>query len=99
MSNIGLRCADKQGAKPFVFAVVCELLGAEQVRHKLGVNATGLSFDSLAFVQRSPDGRSDPMVNAGAIAAASLVPPGDRAAGGHPGRLPARVGGQVSRSG
>jgi glutaminase len=61
-------------AKPFVFALVCQLLGAEQVRHKLGVNATGLAFDSLAFVERSADGRSNPMVNAGAIAATSLVP-------------------------
>jgi len=56
-------------AKPFVFALVCELLGAEQVRQKLGVNATGLAFDSLVFVERSADGRSNPMVNAGAIAA------------------------------
>jgi glutaminase len=60
-------------AKPFVFALVCELLGTEQVRHKLGVNATGLSFDSLAFVERGPDGRTNPMVNAGAIAATSLL--------------------------
>jgi len=61
-------------AKPFVFALVCEQLGTEQARHKLGVNATGLSFDSLAFVERGPDGRTNPMVNAGAIAATSLVP-------------------------
>jgi Glutaminase len=66
-------------AKPFVFALVCEMLGAEEVRQKLGVNATGLPFDSLASVERSPDGRSNPMVNAGAIAATSLVP-GDSAA-------------------
>jgi glutaminase len=66
-------------AKPFVFALVCQLLGAEQVRHKLGVNATGLAFDSLAFVERSADGRSNPMVNAGAIAATSLVPGDDSA--------------------
>jgi glutaminase len=60
-------------AKPFVFALVCETLGAEQARQKLGVNATGLAFDSLSFVERSADGRSNPMVNAGAIAATSLV--------------------------
>jgi glutaminase len=66
-------------AKPFVFALVCEVLGAEQVRQKLGVNATGLAFDSLAAVERSADGRSNPMVNAGAIAATSLVP-GDSSA-------------------
>jgi glutaminase len=60
-------------AKPFVFALVCETVGAEQARQKLGVNATGLAFDSLSFVERSADGRSNPMVNAGAIAATSLV--------------------------
>src|ERR1700751_4847602 len=31
-------------AKPFVFALVCEALGAEPVRQKLGVNATGVGF-------------------------------------------------------
>ena len=61
-------------AKPFVFALVCDMLGDEQVRQKLGVNATGLGFDSLAAVEFSADGRSNPMVNAGAIAAVSLVP-------------------------
>lgn len=30
-------------AKPFVFALVCEQLGAETMRQRLGVNATGLS--------------------------------------------------------
>jgi glutaminase len=66
-------------AKPFVFALVSDVLGAEQVRQKIGVNATGLPFDSLAPVERSADGRSNPMVNAGAIAAVSLVP-GDSSA-------------------
>ena len=61
-------------AKPFVFALVCEVRGAEQARRELGVNATGLAFDSLAPVERGADGRSNPMVNAGAIAATSLVP-------------------------
>ena len=67
-------------AKPFVFALVCEVLGDEEARQKLGVNATGFSFDSLAAVERSADGRSNPMVNAGAIAAVSLVPGGSSAA-------------------
>jgi glutaminase len=64
-------------AKPFVFALVCEALGTEEVRQKLGVNATGLAFDSLAAVERSADGTSNPMVNAGAIAAVSLAPGDD----------------------
>ena len=67
-------------AKPFVFALVCDALGDEEVRQRLGVNATGLPFDSLAFVERSADGRSNPMVNAGAIAAVSLVPGDSNAA-------------------
>ena len=44
------------------------------------MNATGLAFDSVAAAERSPDGRSNPMVNAGAIAAVSLVPGGSSAA-------------------
>ena len=47
-------------AKPFVFALVCQVLGAEPVRQKLGVNATGLAFNSLTPVERSEDGRSNP---------------------------------------
>ena len=67
-------------AKPFVFALVCEVLGDEEARQKLGVNATGFPFDSVAAVERSADGRSNPMVNAGALAAVSLVPGGSSAA-------------------
>jgi glutaminase len=72
--DAGYEFAIMSVAKPFVFALVSQALGAEEVRQKLGVNATGLPFDSLAAVERSADGRSNPMVNAGAIAAASLVP-------------------------
>jgi glutaminase len=61
-------------SKPFVFALVCQQMGAEQAREKLGANATGMPFNSLAAVERSTDGRTNPMVNAGAIATTSLVP-------------------------
>ena len=61
-------------SKPFVFAMVCQSIGAEQAREKLGANSTGLPFNSLAAVERSTDGRTNPMVNAGAIATTSLVP-------------------------
>jgi glutaminase len=61
-------------AKPFVFALVCQALGPEEARDRLGVNATGLAFNSLAAVERGPNGRTNPMVNAGAIATASLAP-------------------------
>lgn len=61
-------------AKPFVFALVCEGTGAEEARRRLGVNATGLAFNSLAAIERGGDGRTNPMVNPGAIATTSLVP-------------------------
>jgi glutaminase len=61
-------------SKPFVFALVCETIGPEEARDKLGANATGLAFNSLAAIERDPAGRTNPMVNAGAIATTSLVP-------------------------
>ncbi len=61
-------------SKPFVFALVCQVLGPADARGRLGVNATGLPFNSLEAVQRSPDGRTNPMVNSGAITATSLIP-------------------------
>jgi len=60
-------------SKPFVFALVCEAIGAEEARERLGVNATGLAFNSLAAIEHGA-GRTNPMVNAGAIATTSLVP-------------------------
>jgi glutaminase len=64
-------------SKPFVFALVCEGIGPEEARNKLGVNATGFAFNSLTAIERG-NGRTNPMVNAGAIATTSLVP-GDTA--------------------
>ena len=61
-------------SKPFIFALVCEALGVEEVRQRIGVNATGLAFNSLEGIERNPDGRTNPMVNSGAIATTSLVP-------------------------
>jgi glutaminase len=64
-------------SKPFVFALVCEALGVETVRERVGVNATGFPFNSLAAIERDPHGRTNPMVNSGAIATTSLVPGAD----------------------
>jgi glutaminase len=61
-------------SKPFVFALVCQMHGAAEARRRLGVNATGLPFNSLAAIEHGDDGRTNPMVNAGAIATTSLAP-------------------------
>jgi glutaminase len=64
-------------AKPFLYALVCQQVGCGELRRLVGVNATGLPFNSLSAVERSRDGRTNPMVNAGAIAVTSLVPGAD----------------------
>jgi glutaminase len=61
-------------SKPFVFALVCQEIGPTTARQKLGVNSTGLPYNSLSAIERTADGRTNPMVNAGAIATTSLVP-------------------------
>lgn len=61
-------------AKPFVFALVCQAIGPDVVREQIGVGATGRAFNSLSAVEESIDGRTNPMVNPGAIATTGLVP-------------------------
>jgi glutaminase len=66
-------------SKPFLFALICDLIGPDEARAKLGANSTGKPFNSLSAIEGSHDGRTNPMVNAGAIATTSLVPGRDAA--------------------
>ncbi len=61
-------------SKPFVFGLICQAIGEDEARRRLGVNSTGLPFNSVIAVERQGDGLTNPMVNAGAIAATSLAP-------------------------
>jgi glutaminase len=65
-------------SKPFVFALVCEALGFDEARKRIGVNNTGLPFNSVMAIELNADRTMNPLVNAGAIATTSLVP-GDSA--------------------
>ena len=65
-------------AKPFVYALACDAAGTGEVRRLVGANATGLPFNSAEAVKRSPDGRTNAMVNPGAISTTSIAP-GDTA--------------------
>lgn len=65
-------------SKPFVFALVCDALGAVAARERIGVNSTGLPFNSVMATELSDDHTTNPMVNGGAIATTSLAP-GDTA--------------------
>ena len=61
-------------SKPFVFALICQAIGEDEAKDKLGVNSTGLPFNSVIAMERTGDGITNPMVNAGAIATTSLAP-------------------------
>ena len=61
-------------SKLFVFALVCHTLGHDHARRKLGVNSTGLPFNSVMAIELNADRTMNPLVNAGAIATTSLVP-------------------------
>ncbi len=67
-------------SKPFVFALVCDAIGHEEARRRLGVNSTGLPFNSVMAIELGQDRTTNPMVNSGAIATTSLVPGDDAAA-------------------
>ena len=60
-------------SKPFTAALVMTQQGTEAVREKIGVEPTGLPFNSKMAVEIYPDRSVNPLVNAGAIAAVSLV--------------------------
>jgi glutaminase len=61
-------------SKPFVFALVCDAIGPDAARTTLGVNNTGLPFDSVMAIELNGGRPMNPMVNAGAITTTSMVP-------------------------
>ncbi|MGE0688857.1 MAG: glutaminase A, partial [Dehalococcoidia bacterium] len=61
-------------SKPFALALIGDLIGFETIRERIGVNATGRTFNSVGAIEAAPDGRTNPMVNSGAIATTSLTP-------------------------
>ena len=64
-------------SKPFVFALACERLGPDELQRRVGVNATGLAVQLGRGRGAQPDGRTNPMVNSGALATTNLIPDWD----------------------
>jgi glutaminase len=60
-------------SKPFTAALIMAQQGPEAVRSKIGVEPTGLPFNSKVAIEIYEERSGNPMVNAGAIAAVSLV--------------------------
>ncbi len=60
-------------SKPFVYAWALELLGAEKVHQRVGVEPAGDSFDSAITLEQATRRPHNPMINAGALAVTGLL--------------------------
>jgi len=60
-------------SKPFTAALIMARQGPQAIREKIGVEPTGLPFNSKLALEIHEQRSVNPMVNAGAIAAVSLV--------------------------
>jgi glutaminase len=67
-------------SKVFTMAKVIEEQGHQAVQDKIGVDATGLRFNSIVAVEEHRGKEMNPCVNPGAIAASSLIGGADSAA-------------------
>ncbi|WP_241248937.1 glutaminase A [Rhodococcus sp. X156] len=61
-------------SKAFVYALVADALGHEIIRKTVGVNNTGLAFNSVMAIELNNGHPMNPMVNAGALATTALMP-------------------------
>ncbi|MCB1291776.1 glutaminase A [Mycolicibacterium sp.] len=60
-------------SKPFTYALALDAVGQEAVDAKIGVEPSGDAFNEISVDERTKAPKN-PMINAGAIAAVSLVP-------------------------
>jgi glutaminase len=60
-------------SKPFTASLIMQQQGPRVIREKIGVEPTGLPFNSRLALELYPERSVNPLVNAGAIAAVSLV--------------------------
>lgn len=60
-------------SKVFTLAAIMQQTSPKAVQEKIGVNATGLPFNSMLAVEMIPERTVNSFVNAGAIASTSLV--------------------------
>ncbi len=60
-------------SKPFTAALVMEAQGIDAIRDKIGVEPTGMPFNSIIAIEQNEQRSRNPLVNAGAIAAVSMI--------------------------
>lgn len=78
IGDSGARFSIQSISKAFVYALLCDALGHEEVFDIVGVNNTGSAFNSIVAIELNEGHPGNPMVNAGAIATTALMP-GDTA--------------------
>ncbi|MDG4665216.1 glutaminase A [Mycobacterium sp. 236(2023)] len=71
--DAGVEFSIQSISKAFVYALVCDTYGHEVVAERIGVNNTGLAFNSVIAIELNDGHPMNPMVNAGAIATTALV--------------------------
>ncbi|MBV1856042.1 glutaminase A [Catellatospora tritici] len=76
VGDVGVEFSIQSISKAFVYALVCQALGHDAVAERIGVNNTGLAFDSVIAIELNDGHPMNPMVNAGAIATTALLPGG-----------------------
>ena len=60
-------------SKPFVYGLALQDNGEKLVTDEVGLNATGLPFNSVLAIEQRPKHTQNPMVNAGAIQVNALI--------------------------
>jgi glutaminase len=60
-------------SKPFTAALVMQAQGIDAIRDKIGVEPTGMPFNSIIAIEMNDKRSRNPLVNAGAIAAVSMI--------------------------
>ena len=78
--DLASRVSIQSISKVFTLARVIEEQGAKAVMDKIGVDATGLRFNSIVAIELQKGKEINPLVNPGAIAAVSMIGGADSAA-------------------
>jgi glutaminase len=73
MGDVSSMVSIQSVSKVFTMAKVIEEQGHQAVEDKIGVDATGMRFNSIVAVEMQKGKEINPLVNPGAIAATSLI--------------------------
>lgn len=71
--DVGSEVSIQSISKVFTLALVMEQEGPDSIEKNMGVDATGQAFNSIVAVEQYKGAEMNPLVNAGAITATSMV--------------------------